>query len=493
MTAPARGMRAPIRDDSGRARTAPVSGQRAHRRDDSARGSGATIDAATHLRPRRGFTDRGRALLAAGVTLALSGMALGFVDLTRVGLLLLGLPLLTIFAYQVARPKLNVERRLRPATATVGQGVRVDVRVVNDSAYPSLTARAEEQLPTGLGDQARFVLPSVPRRGSRTVHYTVPATRRGRHRLGPLGLQVSDPFGLTTSLTPVPGTTELLVLPAVARLAGRAGLVGGSGSSGSETLAPGATGVDDASLREYQAGDDLRRIHWPVTAHRGELMVRHDGRAPVREAALCLDPGLPVTASGEAPALEWAVHAMASIAAHLAAQGYALTLTTPGRVAAARYGETLDLDETLMALAVVDPYEGRLIRPHRQVRGRPAAAPRAGAAGATGATESPLVTATRDNAVGSGLVVLIAGTHNPQAAHDLLGTLAASTAGIAFLVDHSGFTRTGRRLDPARPAPAGAAHELAAFAASGGWRTHLVSGPEPIDLAWERVSAGRTT
>ena len=42
-------------------------------------------------------------------------------------------------------------------------------------------------------------------------------------------------------------------------------------------------------MRAYQIGDDLRRIHWPVTAHRGELTVRQEGSSPIRSATLVLD------------------------------------------------------------------------------------------------------------------------------------------------------------------------------------------------------------
>ncbi|GAB96310.1 uncharacterized protein (DUF58 family) [Kineosphaera limosa] len=457
---------------------------------------------------RRGFTDRGRALLAAGVTFVLSGMALGFVDLTRVGLLLVALPLIALLAYQGIRPRLDVQRRASPPTVTVGQNCTVHLQVHNPSAYPSLTAFAQEQLPLELGEPARFLLPGVPRRGTRLVEYTVRAARRGRHQLGPLAVRTSDPFGLTTSLTPIPGSSDVVALPPVHVLAGRPGLLGGAGNSGSDILAPGATGVDDASLREYQLGDDLRRIHWPVTAHRGELTVRHDGRAPVRQAVLCLDPSLPISGAGDSPALEWAVEALASIAHHLLAQGYLLTLVTPQQVAAGTHSQHLTLEQTLMALAVVAPDDGRLLRSGRSVQrgvaspGRTAAASPTASPGA--ATESPLITAARDAAASGGLMVLVAGTNDPQTAHDLLGTLPARTTGIALLLEAEAF---GRHRGPARPQPtqqspapshrvgrrrdAGAAHDLAAFAASGGWRTRLVRGPELIDAVWDDVAGVR--
>lgn len=473
------------------------------------------------------FTDRGRALLAAGTTLAISGMALGFVDLTRVGLLVIALPVLTLLTYQASRPQLDIERQVRPATLTVGQSATVAMTVHNRSGRSSLTVLAEERLPADLGSRVRFLLPGVRRRSSRVLTYPVRPGRRGRHRLGPLSLRVGDPFGLTSSLLPFEGESELTVLPTVHPLHRRPDRQGGAGSGGSDTLAPGAGDIDDATLREYQPGDDLRRVHWPVTAHRGELTVRHDGRAPVRQAVLVVDADLPqvVTASdvdpadpaGPAgqvvqaplvgggdvdawsPALEWAIEALASVATHLTSRGYALSLVTPARVAAGRHPESLDLDQTVMDLAVLEAADAQLLR-----------AP-AGAPAHAVATESALVTATRDVAAGSGLLVVAVGGHDPQAARALLSTLPAGTTGIALLLDVEAFARSagvdggrggrepggrglvGRaasRVDTAQTSDT--LGDLVGFAISGGWRARAVRGPERVEAVWDDVAGGRS-
>lgn len=435
----------------------------------------------TNRAARGGLTDRGRALVAAGLTLTISGVALGFVDLTRVGLLLIGLPWLTVLAYQATRPRLEVQHHVEPATLTVGQSARVQVAVSNRSGYPSLSVSAEEALSTDLGRRARFLLPGIPRRGVRTIEYSVLARRRGLHRIGPLTIRSHDPFGLTSAVLPLPGHADVMVLPVVHPLLGRAGQSAGSGNSGAQTPAPGQSGMEDASLREYQLGDDLRRIHWPVTAHRGELTVRHDGRAPVRQAVLCLDPSLPRGRDQDSPALDWAVEGLASIATHLAGLGYALRLATPAHVAAGRHGEILDLDETVRELALVAPQDGHLLE-------TAGAGARPDAEGA--ATESRLVTAARDIAVGSSLIVLAVGAHDVATAHALLGTLPAGTAGIALILDPDGFAGGGRGEGRPWQRVEDGCDELLAFAACGGWRARVISGPEPIDVVWHDVSGG---
>lgn len=486
------------------------------------------------------FTDRGRALLAAGTTLAISGMALGFVDLTRVGLLVIALPVLTLLTYQASRPQLDIERQVRPATLTVGQSATVAMTVHNRSGRSSLTVLAEERLPADLGSRVRFLLPGVRRRSSRVLTYPVRPGRRGRHRLGPLSLRVGDPFGLTSSLLPFEGESELTVLPTVHPLHRRPDRQGGAGSGGSDTLAPGAGDIDDATLREYQPGDDLRRVHWPVTAHRGELTVRHDGRAPVRQAVLVVDADLPqvVTASdvdpagpaGPAgqvvqaplvgggdvdawsPALEWAIEALASVATHLASRGYALSLVTPARVAAGRHPESLDLDQTVMDLAVLEAADAQLLRAPDTLVAPDALGGAIGAPTHAVATESALVTATRDVAAGSGLLVVAVGGHDPQAARALLSTLPAGTTGIALLLDVEAFARSagvagdlggrgGRAAGRgSREGHAGAGDtgdtdtlgDLVGFAISGGWRARAVRGPERVEAVWDDVAGGRS-
>src|SRR5690606_5989415 len=64
---------------------------------------------------------------------------------------------------------------------------------------------------------------------------------------------------------------------------------------------------DDAGLRSYRVGDDLRRVHWASSARRGELLVRSDERAGRRTASVLVD--LPPDRAG----IEWTVSLGASM------------------------------------------------------------------------------------------------------------------------------------------------------------------------------------
>jgi len=74
-------------------------------------------------------------------------------------------------------------------------------------------------------------------------------------------------------------------------------------------------GDEFVTLRDYELGDDLRRVHWRSTARTGELMIRQDEARWRSRAAVVLDvlPGAHDAASFEA-----AVEAAASVTARLA-------------------------------------------------------------------------------------------------------------------------------------------------------------------------------
>ena len=68
------------------------------------------------------------------------------------------------------------------------------------------------------------------------------------------------------------------MLPRVEPLGGGHPRGDGVGAEGAIPHMVALHGEDDVAIRTYRDGDDLRRIHWPATAHRGELMVRQEDR-----------------------------------------------------------------------------------------------------------------------------------------------------------------------------------------------------------------------
>ena len=108
---------------------------------------------------------------------------------------------------------------------------------------------------------------------------------------------------------------HLLVTPQVHRAARRpARRADRAGSGENRPRAIASAGEDDATVREYRDGDDLRRVHWRSTARRGELMVRREEQPWQSRCALLLDTRT-ISHHGDGPSssLEWAVSAAASV------------------------------------------------------------------------------------------------------------------------------------------------------------------------------------
>jgi uncharacterized protein (DUF58 family) len=145
----------------------------------------------------------------------------------------------------------------------------------------------------------------------------VPTRRRGRFRVGPLAVGITDPFGVARRSEPSASDAELVVRPRVHDIVPPVA-VGTHISAEHEASAARAVvsdlGDEFVTLREYEVGDDLRRVHWRSTARTGELVIRQDEARWRSRAAVVLDVR---EAVHDAASLEVAVEAAASVIARL--------------------------------------------------------------------------------------------------------------------------------------------------------------------------------
>ena len=93
----------------------------------------------------RGLTLRGRAFLAAGVTAVVCAMVLGVPALTRAGILVAVLPLVTAAFLGRSRYRLALVRTVNPQLVTAGQPARPRVLVVHPRALPGCRRNARPQ------------------------------------------------------------------------------------------------------------------------------------------------------------------------------------------------------------------------------------------------------------------------------------------------------------------------------------------------------------
>ncbi|MFW5470280.1 DUF58 domain-containing protein [Knoellia sp. CPCC 206435] len=411
---------------------------------------------------RESLTTRGAAFLASGLVLVLAGLALGQHDLSRIGTALCALPVLAGLLGRRHDLSLVVEREAHPSRITIDEPAVVQVRITNPATARAPMLLAEEHLDYSLGDRPRFVVPALPSGACTHVEYAVRAHSRGAHRLGPLGVRVQDPFGLTLRHTSISSHDELLVLPRVVGLANGRALGRGLGAEGSVPHRIALHGEDDQSIREYRDGDDLRRIHWPATARTGELMVRQEDRPAKRRATLLLDTrARSHGGKGPSGSLEWAVTLAASAVTHLLETGFAVHLLTvdPGQESGVREDSELDPALETLARTVANDESG--------INGMLHAA--------SGATAQ------------GGLVVAIVGALDDDSARALSSLRQPGGPGLAFVIDPEGFGRGMR-------APSGDLDPRATTAAlaAAGWSVTTVVPDLDVADAWGTVAGSRT-
>jgi uncharacterized protein (DUF58 family) len=275
------------------------------------------------------LTTRGRAFLAAGCTVTLCALLLGFDALMRVGVLAVALPLLAAFVVSRARYRFGAGRRLSPQRVSPGQQSTVTLSLANGGAMPMGLLLLEDHVPYALGTRARFVLDQAGPRWHEDVQYTIRSEIRGRYEVGPLSIRVSDPFGFIELVRTFSETSPLMVVPAVHTLPAIRlnGEWTGQGENRPRAFAVGS--AEDVTTREYRRGDDLRRVHWRSTARTGDLMVRREEQPWQSRATVVLDSRrVAHRGSGAASSLEWLVTAAASVAVHLTHAGFSVRLVT---------------------------------------------------------------------------------------------------------------------------------------------------------------------
>jgi uncharacterized protein (DUF58 family) len=137
-----------------------------------------------------------------------------------------------------------------------------------------------------LGEQ-RHVLRRSGRRLS--VRYVLEKVPRGRYAFEDVRAELADPFGLEQAIVQLPAPGALLVYPRLVRLGPLFTESGARSHDGQRLLLRRHSGFELHSVREYEQGESLRRVHWPSTARRGQLMVKELEDSPRDEIAVLLD------------------------------------------------------------------------------------------------------------------------------------------------------------------------------------------------------------
>ncbi|MBL8078764.1 MAG: DUF58 domain-containing protein [Anaerolineales bacterium] len=231
----------------------------------------------------------GRILIAALILVGIAGIVVNGAAI-YLRFLYLGILLLVgsfVWTFWVGR-SLQLQRSSRVQRANVGDIFEESYDVVNQSRLmaPWIEVVNESKLPFASGSRILTLF-----MGKQKRHYLARTwlTRRGAFPLGPTRISVGDPFGFFHYAKEIAASQTLLILPMLFEVKSflfPPGLLPGGQviRRKSSDITPHAAGV-----REYMHGDAMKRIHWPTSIRRNQLIVKEFEQDPQAEVWLFLD------------------------------------------------------------------------------------------------------------------------------------------------------------------------------------------------------------
>jgi uncharacterized protein (DUF58 family) len=228
------------------------------------------------------MTHRGRLALVLGAATYLGAWAFGSKILYPVAL---GLPLAVLLGWlwtALANRPLQLRRTIPPGERLEGDDVKVGLELVSEQHLVPARWTLREQvgrlgelvMTVGQNGRARYILRNVP---------------RGRYEFQDTVAVIEDPFGLQRVEQRLDAPGALLVYPRLVELDRLFSDAGARAHDGRRMLLRRPSGFDLHSVREYEHGDSLRKVHWRSTARRAQLMVKELEDAPRDEVAIVLD------------------------------------------------------------------------------------------------------------------------------------------------------------------------------------------------------------
>ncbi|MCS7191935.1 MAG: DUF58 domain-containing protein [Armatimonadetes bacterium] len=181
-----------------------------------------------------------------------------------------------IFAHWTLKP-LHFEAVGTPE-AVEGETVSIKLRLVNKGIMPRYLVEVNliPQSGAEVVERRNLVFGQLSPHQHSEVTVKLKFKRRGLHPLGNAVLSAQDPLSLFVARRKVQTAERVLVYPYPKPLPIEPkGAVEDLRWDESTVRAPLPSLVGDEfwGVRPYQTGDPLRRIHWKITAHRGELSI----------------------------------------------------------------------------------------------------------------------------------------------------------------------------------------------------------------------------
>ncbi|RIK41933.1 MAG: hypothetical protein DCC55_10395 [Chloroflexi bacterium] len=212
-----------------------------------------------------------------------------------------------------------VHRKRSVGVFVAGDSLRQEFELSNSSPLPVLWAEWIDHSTLPGYSAGRVV--GCGANSSYRWHMVAECRQRGVYQLGPHELRLADPLALFQLTIHYNEVDVIVIYPRVAHLPIVA-LPHGETSGAARRRRPLTGPLPSASVRDYRATDSLRYVHWPLTAHRGSLMVKELEIEPSGGVWIVLDLNAAAHRTvDEVSTLEFSIVVAASLAAELLTGG----------------------------------------------------------------------------------------------------------------------------------------------------------------------------
>lgn len=299
------------------------------------------------------MTPRGKLVLALGLVTYVVAWLFGAKVLYPAATGLVLAPLGARAWVRLAGGPITLRRRAGRGALLEGDDIWVTLEAVPQARVPPPSLAIRERLKR-LGEHETALRPD--RRAHRGT-YVLERVPRGRYDVVEAHAMIADPFGLACAEVDLAPGGSLVVYPRLVELPGLFSESGAHAQDGRRLLLRRPSGFDLHSVREYERGESLRKVHWRTTARRGQLMVKELEDAPRDEIAIVLDAD--ATAVGDS--FDVQVRAAGSILRTHASRGRRAVLALNTALPVSMRVSTLEGDwyAALGALAAVEPDASR--------------------------------------------------------------------------------------------------------------------------------------
>ncbi len=269
-----------------------------------------------------GFLHRAFLLAACGLCMSV-GLSARIPALEAFALAVL---LLVGLSWSTARRRLSglhVSRRA-PGSAFEDEEVRVEVALENRGRAAVSLVEVVDSFGAALADRKALLDPGPlrPGRRHRLAYRTVCSRLWGAYTVGPLAVSVSDPLGLFTPRRALPDVRPFDLFPRVHPVGGLDRLGSRSSFVASEpTIARAGQSALYLGVRDFRAGDEVRRVHSSAARRGDTVQLFGEGRRAIfvppgrgdLHLALALDQLIRVRQDGALDVLDLALREQAAL------------------------------------------------------------------------------------------------------------------------------------------------------------------------------------